>query len=272
MPPFVICGKPCLSGVASIARSPVVSIAGAAMSDRPLAGRIALVTGASRGIGRALALALASAGAHVVAVARTKGALEELDDEITALGGSATLVPLNLVHGDKLDQLGPSLYPRFQRLDMLVAAAGMLGPLSPLAHVKTEDWTRLIEVNLTANWRLIRTLDPLLRLSPSGRAVFVTCDAARAREAYWGPYAASKAGLEALVASYAAEVASTPVRVNLLDPGIARTKLRQQAFPGETPSTQPDPARLGPVVLEMLSPAYTENGAIIEAFLHPGYL
>ena len=242
------------------------------MSNRPFAGKIALVTGASRGIGRALALALAGAGAHVVAVARTKGALEELDDEIKALGSSATLVPLNLVHGDKLDQLGPSLYPRFQRLDMLVAAAGMLGPLSPLAHVKTEDWTRLMEVNLTANWRLIRPLDPLLRLAPAGRAVFVTCEAARAAEAYWGPYAASKAGLEALVKSYAAEVASTAVRVNLLDPGVARTKLRQQAFPGELLNTQPDPARLGPVLVEMLSEAYTLNGAIVEAQQHRAYV
>ncbi len=242
------------------------------MSHRPFAGRTALVTGASRGIGRALALALADAGAHVVAVARTKGALEELDDEIKALGSSATLVPLNLVHGDKLDQLGPSLYPRFQRLDMLVAAAGMLGPLSPLAHVKTEDWTRLMEVNLTANWRLIRTLDPLLRLAPAGRAVFVTCAAARTPEAYWGPYAASKAGLEALVKSYAAEVANTSVRVNLLDPGVARTKLRQQAFPGELSSTQPDPARLGPVVVEMLSEAFTDNGAVVEAPAHRAYL
>jgi NAD(P)-dependent dehydrogenase (short-subunit alcohol dehydrogenase family) len=240
--------------------------------SKPLADRIALVTGASRGIGRALALALARAGAHVVAVARTKGALEEFDDEVKALGGSATLVPLNLVHGDKLDQLGPSLYPRFQRLDMLVAAAGMLGPLSPLAHVQTEDWSRLMEVNLTANWRLIRTLDPLLRLAPAGRAVFVTCGAARAAEAYWGPYAASKAGLDALVRSYAAEVASTAVRVNLLDPGIARTKLRQQAFPGETPSKQPDPARLSPVLLEMLSSDYAANGLIVEATAHPAYV
>lgn len=241
------------------------------MPTAPLTGKIALVTGASRGIGRSLALALAGAGAHVVAVARTKGALEELDDEIKALGGAATLVPLNLVHGDKLDQLGPSLYPRFGHLDILVAAAGMLGPLSPLAHVKTEDWTRVMEVNLTANWRLIRTLDPLLRRAPSGRAVFVTCGAARSPEAYWGLYAASKAGLEALVKSYAAEVASTSVRVNLLDPGIARTKLRQQAFPGETPSSQPDPARLGPVILDMLSAGFVANGSLVEAMTHPAY-
>lgn len=242
------------------------------MSDRPFDGKVALVTGASRGIGRALALALAGAGAHVVATARTKGALEELDDEIKALGSQATLVPLNLVHGDKLDQLGPSLYPRFGRIDMLVAAAGMLGPLSPLAHVKNEDWTRLMEVNLTANWRLIRTLDPLLRLAPAGRAVFVTCAAARAGEAYWGPYAASKAGLEALVKSYASEVANTAVRVNLLDPGVARTKLRQQAFPGELLDAQPDPARLGPVVVEMLSEGFAENGAVVEAQRHRGYV
>lgn len=241
------------------------------MTDHPFTGKIALVTGASRGIGRALALALAGAGAHVVAVARTKGALEELDDEVKALGSPATLVPLNLVHGDKLDQLGPSLYPRFGRLDMLVAAAGMLGPLSPLAHVKTEDWSRLMEVNLTANWRLIRTLDPLLRLAPAGRAVFVTCGAARAGEAYWGPYAASKAGLEALVRSYAAELLNTNVRANLLDPGVARTTLRQQAFPGEPLADQPDPARLGPVVVEMLSEGFAENGVIVEATRHRAY-
>jgi NAD(P)-dependent dehydrogenase (short-subunit alcohol dehydrogenase family) len=241
------------------------------MPTAPFTGKIALVTGASRGIGRSLALALAGAGAHVVAVARTKGALEELDDEIKALGGAATLVPLNLVHGDRLDQLGPSLYPRFGHLDILVAAAGMLGPLSPLAHVKTEDWTRVMDVNLTANWRLIRTLDPLLRRAPSGRAVFVTCGAARSPEAYWGLYAASKAGLEALVKSYAAEVASTSVRVNLLDPGVARTKLRQQAFPGEKPSSQPDPARLGPVILDMLSAGFVANGSLVEAMTHPAY-
>ena len=210
------------------------------MSVSPFTDKTALVTGAYRGIGLALALALAGAGAHVVAVARTKGALEELDDEIKALGGSATLVALNRVHGDKLDALGPSLYPRFPKLDMLVAAAGMLGPLSPLGHVKTEDWTRLMEVNLTANWRLIRSLDPLLRLAPAARAVFVTCAAAREGEAYWGPYAASKAGLEALVRSYAAELAHTPARVTLLDPGVTRTGLRQQAFPGELTSMQAD--------------------------------
>ncbi len=241
------------------------------MSDRPFTDKIALVTGASRGIGRAIALALAAAGAHVVAVARTKGALEELDDEITALGATATLVTLNLVHGDKLDALGPSLYPRFQKLDMLVAAAGMLGPLSPLGHVKTEDWTRLMDVNLTANWRLIRSLDPLLRRAEAGRAVFVTCTAARAGEAYWGPYAASKAGLEALVKSYAAELATTPARANLLDPGVTRTGLRQQAFPGEAAAAQADPARLGPVVLELLSTAFTGNGLIVEAQQHPAY-
>ncbi len=241
------------------------------MSDRPFADRTALVTGASRGIGRALALALAGAGAHVIAVARTKGALEELDDEIKALGSSATLVALNLVHGDKLDALGPSLYPRFPKLDMLVAAAGMLGPLSPLGHVKTEDWSRLMEVNLTANWRLIRSLDPLLRAAPAGRAVFVTCAAAREPDAYWGPYAASKAGLEALVKSYAAELAHTPARVNLLDPGVTRTGLRQQAFPGELTSLQADPARLRPVVLEMLSPAFTSNGVLVEAQRHSAY-
>ncbi len=236
-----------------------------------LSGRIALITGASRGIGRAAALAFASEGAHVVLVARTRGGLEEADDEVRALGGTATLITLNLAQGDKVDALGPTLYERFKRLDILVANGAMLGPLSPLNHVKTEDWQRVIDVNLTANWRLIRTLDPLLKLSDAGRAVLVSSGAAQSCKAYWGPYAVSKAGLEALARVYANEVASTPVRVNILDPGIVRTAMRSTAMPGEDPASLPDPAVLGPILIAMSLPDYNDNGTRVRAVEHPLY-
>ena len=234
------------------------------MSERPLGGRIALVTGASRGIGRAVAKALAGAGAHVVLVARTVGGLEELDDEIRAAGGQATLVQLDLRNGDKLDALGPSLYQRWQRLDILVANAGILGPLSPLPHIKTKDWAEVLEVNLSANFRLIRTLDPLLRQSDAGRAIFVSSGAALARNAYWGPYAVSKAGLEALVKTYAHEMATTNVRVNLVNPGPIRTGMRSKAFPGEDPATLSPPEVLTPLFLRLASPHCTESGTVFD--------
>ncbi len=169
--------------------------------------RIALVTGASRGIGRAMALALARRGAHVVALARTQGALDELDDEIGAMGGQATLVPCDLADFDALDRLGAALFDRFGRLDVLVGNGGILGPLTPLAHADPKDWNKVMAVNVTANWRLIRSLDPLLRASSAGRALFITSGAAhRARmKPYWGPYAVSKAALEAIARTYAAE-------------------------------------------------------------------
>ena len=164
------------------------------MSDLPFKGRVALVTGASRGIGRAVALGLAKAGAHVVITARSLSQLESLDDEIQAAGGAATLLHLDLKKGDRIDQLGPTLFQRWEKLDILIANAGILGPLSPLGHITEDGFLTTIDVNLNANWRLIRTLDPLLKRSDAGRAVFVTSGAAKGTYAYWGPYAASKAG------------------------------------------------------------------------------
>lgn len=208
----------------------------ASSEGKRLAGRLALVTGASRGIGAAVAARFAAEGAQVIALARTVGGLEELDDAIRGAGGSATLIPLDLRNGDKIDQLGPSLYQRFGRLDILVGNAGVLGALSPVGHFEPKTWQEVLDVNLTANWRLIRTLDPLLRQSPAGRAIFVTCAAARAFAPYWGAYAASKAALEAMVRIYAGEIARTQLRVNLLDPGVVRTKLRAVGFPHEDDS------------------------------------
>ena len=175
----------------------------------PLADRVALVTGASRGIGFETALALGKAGAHVVALARTVGGLEELDDAIRAAGGSATLVPLDLKDYEGIDRLGLALEERFGQLDVLVGNAGILGPLSPLGHITSDAWRDVIDVNLTANWHIVRSVDPLIRRSDAGRAIFVSSGAALARNAYWGPYAVSKAGLEALAKTWALELAST---------------------------------------------------------------
>ena len=229
-----------------------------------LANRIALVTGASRGIGRAVAVGLAREGAHVVLLARTVGGLEEVDDEIRAFGGTATLVNLDLKQSDKVDALGPTLYQRWGKLDILVANAGVLGPLSPLPHITGDAWNKVIEVNLTANWRLIRSLDPVLRRSEAARAVFVSSGAALAKNAYWGPYAVSKAGLEALVKTYAHEVASTPIKVNLLNPGPVRTTMRQRAFPGENPATLPEPEALVPLFLDLVDAGQTESGRVYD--------
>jgi NAD(P)-dependent dehydrogenase (short-subunit alcohol dehydrogenase family) len=230
------------------------------VSQADFSGRIAIVTGASRGIGRAAAFALAKAGAHVVALARTVGALEELDDDIKAAGGHATLVPLDLKDGGAIDRLGAALYERWGRLDALFGNAGELGTLSPLGHVEPSVWDEVIAVNLTANFRLIRSLDPLLRASTAGRALFVTSGAARHSHAYWGPYAASKAGLDALVKTYAAEIGQTNVRANIIDPGRVRTRMRAKAMPGEDPMTLPPPEDLLPDILRMLSPDYADNG------------
>lgn len=235
------------------------------MPDRkPLAGRIGLITGATRGIGFAAAKALAAAGAHLVLTGRTAGALEELDDEIRAVGGNATLVTLNLKHGDKIDSLGPTVFQRWGKLDFVVGNAGILGPLSPIGHVTTDAWNEIIEINLTANWRLLRTLDPLLRRSDAGRAIFVTSGAASANNAYWGPYAVSKAGLEALVKTYAHEVENTTVRANLINPGPIRTRMRAKAFPGEDPMTLKTPEDLAPLFVNLASPEATENGRIFD--------
>ncbi len=230
-----------------------------------LSGRIALVTGATRGIGRAVALALAREGAHLIATGRTSGALEELDDAIKSAGGAAaTLVTLNLKHGDKIDALGPTLFQRFGKLDILVGNAGVLGNLSPLPHYTTEAWNELIEINLTANWRLLRTLDPLLQRSDAGRAIFVTSGAAQAQNAYWGPYAVAKAGLEALVKTYAVETASTAVKANLINPGPIATRMRAKAFPGEDPRTLKTPEDIAPLFVDLALPSLQYSGKIFD--------
>lgn len=233
--------------------------------------RVALVTGASRGIGRAAALALAAAGVHVVALARTQGALEELDDEIRALRPEATepatLVPCDLRDHAALDRLGEALFRRFGKLDILLGNAGLLGPLTPLAHVEPKQFDDVMSVNVTANWRLIRSLDPLLRAAPAGRAVFISSGAAHRADlrAYWGLYATSKAALEALARTYAAETsANTSVRVMLVNPGPLRTRMRAAAMPGEDPMTLKTPEELAPKLLALLSPDWTQTGKIYD--------
>jgi NAD(P)-dependent dehydrogenase (short-subunit alcohol dehydrogenase family) len=228
----------------------------------PLADRIALVSGASRGIGYATALALAKAGAHVVAVARTVGGLEELDDAIRALGGSATLVPLDLKDYDGIDRLGLALHERFGRLDVLVGNAGILGPLSPLGHVEAKAWDEVMATNVTANWRLIAALDQLLKFSDAGRIVFISSDVAALALAYWGPYAASKAALETLARIYAAETATTNVRVNVFTPGPVRTRMRAQAMPGEDPMTLVTADKVAEKIVELCLPSMQESGKL----------
>ena len=229
-----------------------------------LDGRIAVVTGASRGIGYAAALGLAQAGAHVVAVARTTGGLEELDDAIRAKGGNATLVPLDLKDFAGIDRLGGVIYERWGKLDILLGNAGLLGLITPLGHLAPKVWDDTVAVNLTANWRLIRSLDPLLRQSDAGRALFLTSGITKTMAPYWGSYSVTKAGLEALVRTYAGEMANTSVRANLLNPGPLRTHMRAQAMPGEDPDTLKTPDAIVPEIVRMLSPDYTENGVLFD--------
>lgn len=233
--------------------------------------RIALVTGASRGVGRAVALALAKSGAHVVALARTQGGLEELDDEIRALGpaepDATTLVPMDLRDFAAIDRLGEALCRRWGQLDIFVGNAGVLGLLTPLHHLDPKTWDNVMGVNVTANWRLIRSLDPLLRRSAAGRVVFMTSGAASRAElrAYWGPYAASKAALDALARTYAAETINTSnIRVMLINPGPLRTLMRATAMPGEDPSTLRAPEDLAPKIVEICSPDWTETGKLYD--------
>ena len=237
------------------------------MSEVPretrLAGKIVLLTGGSRGVGAAVAERFACEGAHLVLVARTVGGLEETDDRVRAAGGTATLVAIDLRDFGKIDELGAALYQRYGRLDVLVGNAAEFGVFSPLGHIDPGIWGEVIDVNLTANWRLIRAMDPLLRAAPAGRAIFVTSRLARDALPYYGAYAASKAGLETMVRIYAGEIARTPVRANLIDPGIARTRLRAHIFPGENPETVPPPERVVDAFLEFALPECTRNGEIL---------
>lgn len=230
-----------------------------------LTNRVALITGASRGIGAATAVALAREGAHVVLVARTQGGLEETDDAVRAVGGQATLLPMDLRVVDKLDALGPSLHARFGRLDVLVHNAGALGKLTPAGHIQPKDFNDCVAVNFAGAWRLIRTCGPLLAASDAGRAVFLTSRAAREPRAYWGAYAASKAGMEALVRCWADEVEATALRVNLFDPGRTATRMRATAFPAEDPNTLPAPAAKAAQIVALCLPAETRNGALVVA-------
>jgi NAD(P)-dependent dehydrogenase (short-subunit alcohol dehydrogenase family) len=230
-----------------------------------LAGRTAVVTGASRGIGAAICKLFATEGAHIVAVARTVGGLEELDDAITALGGTATLVPQDLTDMDAMDRLGAALHERYGRLDILVGNAGVLGGLTPVHHIEPKVWDDAVAVNLTANYRLIRSLDPLLRQSDAGRAIFVTTGATRAPRPYWCTYGATKIALEYMVLTWAAEVEKTNIRVNLVNPGGTRTAMRAAAFPGEDPETLPAPEDIAPVFLDLAAPDCTRHGEIVNA-------
>jgi NAD(P)-dependent dehydrogenase (short-subunit alcohol dehydrogenase family) len=235
------------------------------MSD-DFKGRIALVTGASRGIGCAVAKALAAKGAHVIASARprSQGALEELDDHITNAGGKCTILPLQLTDGEGIDRLGPAIYERFGRLDILVANAGILGPVTPLGHIETKDWNELINTNITANWRLIRTLDPILKLSKAGRAIFVTSGAVGKNRAYLGGYTMSKAAVEAIALTYAAECEITSVKVNVLDPGPVRTTMRAKLYPGEDASTLTIPEEVAALFIELASADCERSGEVIK--------
>jgi NAD(P)-dependent dehydrogenase (short-subunit alcohol dehydrogenase family) len=232
-----------------------------------LAGRVALVTGASRGIGRAVAARFAAEGAEVVCVARTQGALEELDDEVSASGGKVILAPQDLCDYDKIDAMAAAVYQRFGRLDVLVGNAGEIGGgLGPVPHYEPKHFQKAFDVNVIANYRLIRAFDPLLRQSDSGRAVFVTSGVTRGVFPYWGAYAASKAALEAMVLTWAAEIARiTAVKVNLVDPGIVATRMRAQAFPGEDPASLTQPGDITEAFVGLAEPGCSRHGEIVRA-------
>jgi len=231
---------------------------------QPLAERIALVTGASRGIGYATALALGRAGAHVVAVARTVGGLEELDDAIKAAGGSATLTPLDLRDYGGLYNLAAALNERYGRLDVLVGNAALAGIPSPLDHIEPKAWDEMMAVNVTANWHLIRAMNPLLKHSDAGRAVFITSGVATSARAYWAPYSVTKAALDVLARTYADETSATAVRVNLFNPGPTRTRMRALAMPGEDPMTLPTPNEVAEKIVDLCLPSFSETGMLYD--------
>ena len=237
---------------------------GRRMTAKPLASRIALVTGASRGIGHATARALARAGAHIIAVARTQGGLEELDDEIRKEGGTATLVPLDMTDLDGIARLGAALNERHGKLDVLIGNAGMAGTSSPLGHTDPKFWDNVMAINVTANFQLIRCMEPLLKESDAGRAVFITSGIAHKANAYMGPYAASKAALDALVRVWANETASTNIRVNLFSPGPIRTRMRAIVMPGEDPMTLDTPEQVADYIVPMCLPSWSESGKMYD--------
>ncbi|HWJ87837.1 MAG TPA: SDR family NAD(P)-dependent oxidoreductase [Pelagibacterium sp.] len=232
--------------------------------QQDLSGRVVLVTGASRGLGYAAAKNAAARGAHVIAVARTVGGLEDLDDEIQALGASTTLVPMDLTDGEAVDRLGAAIFERWGQLDGLIGNAGALGVLSPLPHVQPKDFANVFAINVEANYRLIRSLDLLLRQSDAGRAVFISSGAALSAKPYWGLYAASKAALDAMIKAYAGEMAITNVKANIFYPGQVRTAMRAKAMPGEDPMTLPSPDEVAPKIVDMISPVYEKTGMRVD--------
>jgi len=226
--------------------------------------RIAVITGASRGIGRAVALSMAAEGAHVILVARTVGGLEEVDDEIRKVGGKATLVPFDLTDLPAIDRLGATIFERWGKLDILVGNAGSLGTLTPLSHLEPKDWDKTLAINVTANWRMIRSFEPLLKRSDAGRVIFVTSGAAQKCKPYWGSYSVTKAALDAMMKTWAAETEKTQIRVNSVSPGPTRTAMRKKAMPGEDPTTLTKPADLVPLFIELAMPDCTRHGEIVE--------
>lgn len=229
-----------------------------------LTDRIAVVTGASRGIGYFTALELAKRGAHVVAVARTVGGLEELDDAIREAGSTATLVPLDLADVKAIDTLGGSIHERWGKLDILVANAGILGPISPIGHIKAKDFDKVMTVNVHATWRLMRTVEPLIKASDAGRGIFLSSGVAHTCRPFWGAYSASKAAIEALARTWAGELVNTPVRINSVNPGATRTAMRAQAVPGENPETLPHPSEVAAKIVKLADPALTETGMLYD--------
>lgn len=230
---------------------------------KELAGKVVAITGASRGIGYAVAVEAARRGAHVVAMARTVGGLEDLDDAVHAVGGHTTLVPLDLTDFAAIDRLGAALFERWGHLDGLVGNAGILGTIGPVAQLPPEQFEKVFQINVTSNFRLIRSFDLLLRQATTGRAVFISSSAARSGKPYWGLYGSSKAALDMLVKSYAAEMVKTKVRANIYYPPPTRTKMRAQAMPGEDAQTLPSPETIAPQIVDMLSPAYEHTGMVL---------